>query len=100
MAEVKITLETKASLLGVFLHHPGTSPPEPLPGVAHTVTRSLPQGIYHLAISGTGLAAGTVVKIVFEAGGGKTTKSRSVRPDGTIGVLIPFEVTAGGGVQC
>lgn len=93
MTKVKITLETEENILGVFLHHPGQKWPEPLPGASHTVERKLADGLYHVALSGTGLHPGAPVTVTFATDSDSEKRTRAVYVDGTLAELIPFQLT-------
>ena len=94
MTKVTITLTSDADLLGVFLHHPGSTKPEPLPGVAHSVRRALDDGTYHVSVAGTGLVPATPVKIKFAATNHVVRGGRA-KADGTIGLFTPFNLQNG-----
>lgn len=95
MTKVTIKLETAENILGVFLHRPGNDWPEPLPGVAHSVQRELPDGVYHVSISGTGLTPEAAVKVTFSVTGSSKTRGVGVSVDGTLAGLLPFELHSG-----
>jgi hypothetical protein len=95
MTQVTITLNSQANLLGVFLHHPGNAHPEPLPGVAHTVIRDLPDGAYNVAVSGTGIQPDTPVEITFATKTSSQSVSGRVKADGTIAIFEQFDLNDG-----
>ena len=95
MTEVTITLDSKAKLLGVFLHRPGDADPEPLPGVTHSVTRDLSDGTYHVSVAGTGLQPATPVEITFATEADAETRGGRVGSDGTIALFKQFDLSNG-----
>lgn len=92
MTQVTITLNTDETLLGVFLHRPGPLPAEPLPGARHSVTRDLPDGMYHVAVAGTGLTPGEEISVKFATSSDSVTRGANISDDGTFSELFPFRL--------
>lgn len=94
-----ITLETECKGLGVFLHHPGNTPPDPLPGVSHSVERPLPPGVYAVSATGTGNVPGLEAKVTFATESDSVSRSEWVSDDGSLIAWITFELHADGEVS-
>lgn len=94
-----ITLKTKCRGLGVFLHHPGNSPSDPLPGVSHSVEIDLPPGIYTVSATGTGNAAGLEAEVTFASKADSQSRSEWVSEDGSLIAWITFELHGNGEVS-
>lgn len=99
MFNTKITMNTQARTLGVFLHHPGNSPADPLPDVATGSTRVLAAAVYAITAAGTGAVPGTIVEFVIETAINNKTRKRTIRPDGTLNAWVTFQIDSLGKVS-
>ena len=93
MTQVTITITSPAKLLGVVLHHPGNTPPD-FVDPTQPFSKNLPDGLYKVAVSGTGMPPNTPVDVEFAASKSKTRGGR-VKTDGTIALFKRFILTNG-----
>lgn len=99
MTMTTITLATDCNWLGVFLHLPGQTPPEPLPGVHHSIKRDLSAGSYAISVAGSGNEAGKEVKVSIKTQVNDVSDAQQVSDDGTIIAWFPFDLDANGKVS-
>jgi hypothetical protein len=94
MTDVTITVTSDALLLLTHLHHPGEVPPATDLAYGSANHLALPDGFYHVSLSGTGQPPGTVVSVTFAATNSKT-RTKRVSPQGTIAAFAPFKLAGG-----
>jgi hypothetical protein len=96
MADVTIRVSPGDPLYLVGLHRPGQEDAEVLTGAERgAAVKNLPDGIYHISVTATGVESGTEVSVTFATATRTKTRTRIVGDSRRVTSFYPFELRDG-----